>query len=273
MRDKIKFLLQRLRSFINIPKGVYYGDDMVIAKIHRFKMLLPTKDLSMTPCMLLDGFWEPKISSFFVALVKKGDTVLDVGAAFGYYTLLSAGKVGANGKVIAFEPDPANYKIVKNNCFMNGFIHRVTVINSAASDKKEIVPFYYKSDYVWGAQSLIGTSGERTIDVETVIIDDYLTKMQVDRVDVVKIDVEGYEPFVIRGMLKTINNNKNIKIVFEFSPGYFKALEFTPADFIDELCDMGFQTIMKINEFTGKLENISDFDLESDELFMCYLEK
>ena len=92
-------------------------------------------------------------------------TVLDIGAAFGYYTLLSADKVGEMGKVISFEPEPSNFAILEKNIFLNGFQKRVMLINKAVADKEGIALLHYKQDYVHGAPSLVGSSQEKTIEV------------------------------------------------------------------------------------------------------------
>lgn len=156
---------------------------------------------------------------------------------------------------------------------MNGMSDRVIPVNKAASSVLGNAKLYYKSDDAYGNNTLLGESDEKNIDVETVSIDSMLTSLSIDRCDVVKIDVEGFEHFVVRGMINTIKSNPNIKIVLEFSPAFFKFLEFSPLDFIMELREIGFRKIMKINEFTGHLVNITDNDLNSDNLFMCYLEK
>lgn len=273
MINNFRYLLKNILQKINCHKGVYIGNGLILTKVFHYKMVLPAKDLSMTPCLLIDGHWEPMITKFFLNLISKGMVVLDIGAAFGYYTLLSADRVGGEGKVIAFEPEPSNFEIIEKNCFLNGFLKRLILVNKAVSDKEGVKKLYYNKDYVLGAASLIGSSQEDTIEVETISVDNFLRASNINSVDVVKIDVEGYEPLVIRGMIETIKNSKQIKIVLEFSPGYYRAINISPTNFLEELKEYGFITIKKIDDFTGRLEEIKTKDLASEDLFMCYLEK
>jgi len=84
LHNKINRFIHKLRKYC-FTNAVYFGNDTVLARVRNFRMLLPTADIAMTPHMTLDAVWEPMISSFFKSLIRKGDTVLDVGAAFGYY--------------------------------------------------------------------------------------------------------------------------------------------------------------------------------------------
>ena len=68
---------------------------------------------------VLGGTYEPEQTRAFEELVKPGDTVLDVGAHVGYYTLLSSVLVGASGRVFAFEPNPRNYHYLDQHVYLN----------------------------------------------------------------------------------------------------------------------------------------------------------
>lgn len=255
------------------PKAVYIGNDLILAKVLHSRMLLPARDISMTPGILFDGFWELTTSKFLMNLIRPGMTVLDIGAAFGYFTLLSAYKTGENGRVISFEADPVNFQILKQNTYINNFHKRTTLVNKAVSDRVGKAKLHYKADNLYGMNSLVGKSDERSVEVDTVTIDSFLQQHNINNVSVIKMDVEGYEPYVMRGMKETIRNSKNLRIVFEFSPDHYRQGGVDPRDFLQEMESYGFPKVRKINESSGKLEELIPTDLTSDTVRMCYVAK
>src|SRR5882672_5557832 len=85
----------------------YLGDGLVLARIlGRHKIFLRSSDRGFACHVMLDGFWEMWLTQFLAHRVKPGMTVIDVGANFGYYTLLLGDAVGEAGRVIAAEPNP-----------------------------------------------------------------------------------------------------------------------------------------------------------------------
>jgi hypothetical protein len=113
----------------------------------------------------------------------------------------------------------------------------------------------------------------RSLEVETVTIDSFLQQNNINHVSVIKMDVEGYEPYVMRGMTETIRNSPNLKIVFEFSPEHYRQGGVEPRDFLGELEGYGFRKIKKINESSGKLEDLTSADWSSDDIRMRYVSK
>ena len=83
---------------------------------------------------LLLGTYEPEQSGLFRTHIRPGDQILDIGAAAGYYTLLSARLVGDSGRVVSFEPDPNNLKFLRSHVEQNGLSH-VTVLPIALADE------------------------------------------------------------------------------------------------------------------------------------------
>ena len=91
--------------------------------------------------------YEPDISSLFLNVIRKGDTVVDVGANVGFFTLLSAVLVGSTGKIIAFEPDENNYNRLNTSIMLNSFSH-ITVVRKPVSNKIGPVDFHINSNAV-----------------------------------------------------------------------------------------------------------------------------
>jgi FkbM family methyltransferase len=130
-----------------------------------------------------------------------GETVLDIGANIGYFTLLMARRVGPTGKVIAFESVPSVYNVLCENLRLNGF-------NQVQAECKAVADVLgqgaMQSD-LNNPLSFIGRLSERgDSTVPLVNIDRYVETAGLERLDFVKIDVEGAEDTVIRGMTKTL---------------------------------------------------------------------
>jgi hypothetical protein len=120
-------------------RAVYLGDRLTLARVlGQSKMLLPTTDVGFASHLVLDGFWEIWLTLFFVRLVTPGMTVVDVGANFGYYTLLFGQAVGPSGHVIAIEPAPSTAAILARTIELNGLMDRTRIVAAAAWDRPDI---------------------------------------------------------------------------------------------------------------------------------------
>lgn len=171
------------------------------------------------------GEYEPELKKVFKSILKKGDYVLDVGANIGFHTLYFAELVGENGKVTSFEPVPYNFKTLDNNVKLNGFNH-IHLNNIALGNRNEQINIAADQESRNpGAFNLFDQSGNTTI---ICCIGDEVIKDE--KVDFIKIDVEGYESFVIEGLLETIKKHRPT-IIFEYDIHYHKKTGLTK-DFI-----------------------------------------
>jgi FkbM family methyltransferase len=150
----------------------------------------------------LSGEYEPATSVLFRRLLRPGDTVLDIGANAGYYSLLAARLVGAAGHVFAFEPLPRTRQLLQSNTRLNHF-RNVTIREEALSDENGFATFFQAPDDHTGKSSLLPvTSYATTRRVATARLDDLLPAQSVT---LVKIDVEGVECRVLDGMTKCLS--------------------------------------------------------------------
>ena len=173
--------------------------------------------------------YEPKISKKIISNLKEKDTFLDVGANIGYYTNLCASKLSKKeGKVIAFEPISSIYKQNKNSIEKNRF-KNILLYNFGCGDKKEDLNIYINSENVGGAslfKNKYELENKKSYDkkerVSIVSLDAFLGKKE--KIDLVKIDVEGFEYSVLKGMKKIINKNRP-KLILEFSSYIYENIE------------------------------------------------
>lgn len=146
--------------------------------------------------------------------LQEGSVFIDVGANIGYETLWGSKKVGTTGKVIAFEPVPGLISQLKESVAYNKFAN-IEIIEKAASDRVEKIAIFLDAQDA-GSSSLVNNShSTNAIEIETVLIDTVTDRL--NRVDFIKIDVEGYEPQALQGAKATIEKWRPV-IVFEYQP-------------------------------------------------------
>lgn len=157
--------------------------------------------------------------------IKEGMTVVDIGAHIGGYATLSAQKVGSMGKVIAIEPETQNYLSLQENIKINGF-KNVIPVKIALSDHVGFEKLYLSP---WSSchgliiptikQSRIldsiKTNNNETpsITVPVTTLDALLAKLNIKKIDIIKIDAEGTEIAILKGAQKTLENNPGVKII------------------------------------------------------------
>jgi len=161
---------------------------------------------------------EPETTRFFERNVKKTDRVADVGAAKGYYTLLFSKLAGST---IAFEPLPENFRLLKKAARSKAELHNVAI-----SDKKGETNIHFAADKPSMA-SLMYAPGNQVHIVRIAPLRDF------GKFDMVKIDVEGAELQVLRGMHKT-------RCVAEFSPKILRKMGTDPNEWLNEIRNLGY---------------------------------
>ena len=156
--------------------------------------------------LLAQGRMEPYTAELFKQAVAPGMTVVDVGAFVGYYTLVAARAVGATGLVYALEPDARNHQALLHNLAANGIEDRVRPLAVIAADEEGSLPFH--EDKWDPAQSNVSGYRPEAAAYRRPArrLDDVLADE--DGVDVVKIDVEGNELAVLRGLEETIERSR-----------------------------------------------------------------
>jgi FkbM family methyltransferase len=221
----------------NMNPAIYIGDNTVLTKLkYGQKIFVNTRDLSLAPHLMLDGYWEDWVSKMFLDLITPGMTVLDIGANCGYYSLLAASRVGPSGYVHAFEPNPFHHKNMIKSFNINGF-NNVMLHKVALSDREGMVTLYVPPELSGDASLLNLNPGEihQEISVNTVKLDEYLP----DTIpDVIKIDIEGAEPLIIDSMLSiTRRNPKPVEIIMEYYPKRWKT---KPETVLKKFIENGF---------------------------------
>jgi len=147
------------------------------------------------------GTYEPEVCVVIQAHLNEGAVAMDIGANIGYFPLLMARRVGFAGRVIAFEPVPTVHGLLVENLSMNGchnvIAERLAVADAVGDKRMEWDP---SEHYSFTAR----LSDEGDVSVPATSIDSYVADARLERLDFVKIDVEGAEDQVVSGMVKTL---------------------------------------------------------------------
>lgn len=181
------------------------------------------------------GFWRKNL--------KPGQTVIDIGANIGYFTLYTARLVGSQGRVIAIEPGPMSYAILTKNVAVNGYKH-VKIENVAVADYNGKATFMIcrtgetdnKLDAVVDKNS---KEIRDPVEVNVIRLDDYIQNKF--PVDFIKIDVQGAEYLALQGMKETLMANPQIQLLMEYSPIALESVGVVPSEFLALIRSMGFR--------------------------------
>jgi FkbM family methyltransferase len=212
-------------------------------------LCVDTRSLDSLP-HLLGWEYEADVIRVFRTFLTQQSVVLDVGANYGLYTALAASIVRRFGRLYAFEGNPQVFKSLQRTIIANQLFHNtnVTAVNLLVSDKSGRGVLHYRADQLGGGR--MGGVGQACVEVDMTTIDDFLPDDLA--VDLVKIDVEGHEPAVIRGMERTIARSPNIRLIIEFVDALLvDALK--PDDFIDYIRGLGFGICRLLPDFKIKL--------------------
>jgi FkbM family methyltransferase len=200
--------------------------------------------------------YEPATSEFVKRMLPAGGVFVDVGANHGYFSLLAASWMGDRGRVFAFEPNPSVYAQLDRHVRLNCFDDRVTLLDVALWDTPgEGQLFVSQCEGNSGLSSLVpsesaiaagGLSAEKTVAVRTESFDRWLSAAEIDRVDLVKIDAEGAELQIVRGMVAALRKRRVRALVCE--------TEWN-SEAHRLLCESGF--VPRELETTGRVANIA----------------
>ena len=257
----IKEVLKEIRILRRNAASCYLGNDTVLTRVQGFKMVCPSDDMGLTPHLVLDGAWEMAVTRVFQGCLQPGMTVLDIGANIGYFSLHAAEAVGPQGRVFAFEPAPQNLWFLRHNLSLNGF-GWAQIVDKALWHEAGTMTLRLTDDSC-GGHSLVGFNAaeldeDSRVTVETITLDDFLGDD--NRVDVIKMDAEGAEPFIFEGMKRTLEANPQIKILVEFSPDFVAGVGRDYHEYLASLEAMGFSIGLIDHDYRVKPIDLAKID-------------
>jgi FkbM family methyltransferase len=185
------------------------------------------------------GFMGSEEQAFFEQKIAGGMCVLDIGANLGLYTVLLSRLVGDDGSIISFEPDPDLFSALQSNCRTNraGNVELHNVAAGARSGRMVLSRSLANA----GDNRLSGKRDSqfcRPVEVRVATVDEIVGER---RVDFVKLDVQGWEGEVLRGMQRVLRSNPRLQICFEYWPHGLRDAGWDPMAFLNTLYDQGFE--------------------------------
>jgi FkbM family methyltransferase len=197
----------RRREWLTNPVSIRYA--------YGFRICLNQNDiLGCCPSIGITGIHELHVTELFRKILRKGMVVVDVGANVGWYSLLAA--VGEAGTVVAFEPEPHNFALLRSSIEMNGFAKRVIAIPECVFDKDGETTLHLDSDNMGGHSIVHAERPSGVLKVPMTRLDTILPSMGIKRVNLLKVDVEGAEKQVIDGLGKLLQDIDHI--IMEWNP-------------------------------------------------------
>ncbi|TXS92733.1 FkbM family methyltransferase [Parahaliea maris] len=176
------------------------------------------EDLCISRQLLETGIWEPFETSLVQRFLEPGDVFVDVGANIGYFTVLAALCVGPAGRVFAVEPDPANLALLRENLQRNACADRVQLQAAALAAADGVARLHLSEDNL-GDHQMFDTGGGRA-SVEVPLLDGgRWLGGQTRRVDMLKVDTQGYEYEVMSGLVPLLRTLPRMpRILIELTP-------------------------------------------------------
>jgi FkbM family methyltransferase len=177
--------------------------------------------------IFFNGVYEPLEVTILTSVLTSGMRFVDVGANCGFFSLLAAGHVGTRGRVLAFEPDPRLYEVLVRAVEENR-LPQVTVLPLAATEHpgQLVLMGFEECDGNFGISRVAAARAgddRRSFSVAARPLDDVLTEQRMPEVDLLKIDIEGYEGFALAGLSRGLAEGRVHRLLIEFHPAELAA--------------------------------------------------
>lgn len=207
--------------------------------------------------LYLFGVWEPHLTGFIRSRLQPGDVFVDVGANVGYYTLLGARLVGdraGSGSVVAIEASADSCAVLRHNLSLNATAN-ARPVNVAVSDRAETLVFYQEEAGNLGATTIVRPAGRfvSSFDMRAESLQQILTRDEIARTRLIKIDVEGAEAAAVRGLVPLLAMLRpDVEIVIELSPDFLAVRGESPDDVTRPFLDRGFNIYRLTNSYLAE---------------------
>ncbi|HGE72005.1 TPA: FkbM family methyltransferase [Candidatus Poribacteria bacterium] len=235
--------LDRLRNFIPLPKGPIKKS--INGVFFEF-------DFSLGPAIarMYRNDYEHQIVRLIKKYLKKGDTFIDVGANIGFISAVAAGCVGQTGQIHSFEPVPSYFSRLKQMADMNKGFN--IIVNSYALGEHEgssNIDVRGNANIGWNTmvQGFMSNK-EYSLEVKVIRLDDYIINNKLSKIKMIKIDVEGYEFFVLKGLNKLFDSTSYRPLILcEIAPKAYQILGLEIKDLFLYMEGYSYQPFSVIN--------------------------
>lgn len=216
------------------------------------------------------GSYAPLVTHAMHHLLKPGDVFFDVGANVGYLSAIAAGLVGTQGQIHCFEPAPQHFERLQRLAELNP--HHTIIANACAAGDVDSTHTIYLTRAA-GQSTLVGSykKHEQIVDSQearVVRLDSYIDRSGIDRVALIKIDVEGYELPVLKGLEVYFRRaGRRPPIICEIAPRAYPLLGRTLFELVRYMADFGYSAF-DLADATTPID-ICSMDCVDDVLFLA----
>jgi FkbM family methyltransferase len=193
--------------------------------------------------------YDREAQRFIRSKLRVGDTFLDVGANVGFYSLLAASIVGERGRVISIEPNPKTFLRLKETIEANA-ITNVLALNLALGRERDRRNLFIDPESGNDTATMVTHDGRTSVKVEVYPLDEIATAHQIDRIDYLKIDVDGFEPDVFAGAKRLLADGRIKFIQAEFCDYWLRRNSSSPEMLHQLITRAGFTDTGGIPTFT-----------------------
>ena len=237
------------------------GGSEAIVQTQVGPMYVDLNDQGIGKKLALTGIHEPASSAQLMEELDAGMNVLEIGANIGYYVKLVANEIGQSGRILAFEPSEVNMAMLNKNVQLSSLGEIVHVEHAAVGEKSGTAELFMMDKA--NASSLIRRTDSALTQVDSQIvpvvsIDEYLSTYEFDY-DWFRMDVEGYEFEIIRGMKNSLKKSDPKGCFIEVHSSLFSELGHTTAEFSQLMNSVGYK--LNIARWRGR----TDIEVRGDE--------
>ncbi|MFE2374711.1 FkbM family methyltransferase [Streptomyces sp. NPDC059398] len=215
------------------------------------RFALDTQDL-IQRYLYLFGCWEPNMTHWLTGRLRPGDTFVDVGANIGYFSVLASRAVGGSGRVVAVEASPVFHRRLLQQARLNG-CGNIRAVNTAVADTRKLLTFVLASSHNMGANSIVPYDGsaESVFDIEALPLAEVLRPDEITTARVIKVDVEGAEGSVVRGLAPVLGSLRpDAEITVEVTPDRMAQLGDSVDELLETMRGHGFHVYRLANDYT-----------------------
>lgn len=231
-------------------------EDVAYVAIGGIEVALDRADRSVSGPIIDDGFWEPHVEHVLRTFLAPGSVFVDIGANVGWHSMLASSIVGPSGCVYAIEPNPENARLIAHTIDHN----KLTNVRLLPIALGESLGFSAFRSAIGSNGGFLGRDESSSFDPNVTIVPTIrFDALDIPRVDVIKIDVEGAEPIVFRGATEVMERDHPI-VIFEFSCEMTTRVGGAdPRDHLKLFESYGYQLSL-IERPTGALVPVDDID-------------
>jgi FkbM family methyltransferase len=203
------------------------------------------------------GIYEEEELAVALSCLKPGDVALDIGANIGYFSLHFARRVGAEGAVHSFEPDPDVHAQLLRNRSLNGFATVIVPHQLAVADSPGQMAFHRSSpeNAGWGSLAKFGDIPSTEASVKVTTLDEFAEAQKLAKVALLKVDVEAYEVELLRGAQKCLQRKLFDRVLIEFNGPRLADRGKTLAEFLEPFLSNGYRPVQLNVETLEKLKS------------------